>query len=80
LFAFRFWLQEKYYHTIAISVTAAAIFRSELALLFGPVFIEAILRRRVSFWKAITLGIVSLGLSVGNFFLLRFYYFLSKFF
>lgn len=48
------------------SVATAAIFRSEVGLLFGPVFIEALLKRRIQFGKTVVLGIAALAGAIGK--------------
>jgi len=58
LFAYSFWLQNKWTHTIALFAFATTIFRSEVILLFIPLILEALVKKRIGFTKTLLNGIL----------------------
>jgi len=68
LIAYTFWMRENYTPMIGAFVFAIVIFRSEVSILFAPILLEALLRRKVSLPRVILsgliFGILSLSLTV----------------
>jgi len=59
LLSFGYWLQERYGVVIRIAVLTAVIFRSEVVLLYGPIFLEMLIRRRIRLAPALKSGVVA---------------------
>jgi alpha-1,6-mannosyltransferase len=57
LWVYAYWLDEKYSKAVRIATSAVFLFRFELVLLFGPLFLGVFLQRKMSLLKAVAIGI-----------------------
>jgi hypothetical protein len=64
LLIYQLWLDEKFKIAICVSTITASLFRFELVLLFGPIFLPILLQRKVDLLKAIGLGLATLGITL----------------
>ncbi|KAL6072119.1 dolichyl-P-Man:Man(7)GlcNAc(2)-PP-dolichol alpha-1,6-mannosyltransferase [Balamuthia mandrillaris] len=62
LFGYAFWLRNKWFATTFLFVIATAIFRSELVLLYTPMAVEALIKKRVRLPQLVLYGFGSLFL------------------
>ncbi len=58
LLAVKFWMQERFTRCFFIFILTAVVFRAEVAILFGAVVLDALVRRRVRFWWVLWCGVV----------------------
>ncbi|XP_031482967.1 dol-P-Man:Man(7)GlcNAc(2)-PP-Dol alpha-1,6-mannosyltransferase isoform X1 [Nymphaea colorata] len=63
--AYAFWLKRNFKATLRCLVCATMIFRCDIVLLLGPIGLEFLLIRSVSFWEAFRCCIVTSFLCVG---------------
>ena len=64
LLAFTFWLQERYTKMIFIFTFTILVFRSELILLFAPLMLDILIRRRITLRWTIFCGVMAVFLSM----------------
>ena len=75
MLAYTFWLQERYTKLIFVFTFIVTVFRSETILIFIPIILEILLRRKISFRWLLFCGIMGGLLSLCNLFLLFFIYY-----
>jgi len=63
--AFAEWLQGRMARVIYVLTFTCAVFRSEVILLFGPIMLQAFLRKEAGIVSSIGHGLVALALSIG---------------
>ena len=67
LLSYSYWLQSKYNYMIFTFTFATIIFRSELAILFGPILLYLLLSRKIHFMNTLISGVISTIFSLGIF-------------
>ncbi|XP_019098017.1 PREDICTED: dol-P-Man:Man(7)GlcNAc(2)-PP-Dol alpha-1,6-mannosyltransferase isoform X3 [Camelina sativa] len=59
------WLKENFYSALSFLICATVIFRCDMMLLLGPIGLELLLTRSISFWKALKYCVRTTLLAVG---------------
>ena len=57
--------ERRWLTAIALVTACTTIFRSELAVLVGPLALQSLLSRKVSFWNLVTVGLGTAAASIG---------------